>query len=299
MRTRPWRRCQSRRTSRASNTATTRPPNDQLRICAIWSSVCCAAGDGSRIWAKAACAQAGSAASAATCRPASITPSSDSTGTSTAATSATDCTRAYHGRTLSQKCRPSIACDQAIDQGRHLLHAGPRRMDKIDPEKIEVIKVVGSEEVVGDAGAGDVMGEQYRDRETEHDLGQLAGAQAQGAPLPQRPQRQRVMNQKAAVEQRLRRRVRPEPEDPGEHPVHGAERDQADGMVREMHRHIGEHHQTRTKPQSPDHRPRQGEGARPLASSPRRPAARCASRRCAHAPQCANAPKSGTKKPPC
>ena len=99
----------------------------------------------------------------------------------------------------------------------------------------------------------DVTDEQDRDREAEHHLGQLAGLQAQRAPLPQGPQRQNVMDQKAAIEQRLCRRVRPDQKDVGQHHFHRRQRDQADGVVEQMHRHIGEHHQARKKPQSADH----------------------------------------------
>jgi hypothetical protein len=52
------------------------------------------------------------------------------------------------------------------------------------------------------------------------------------------------MHEKAAVEQRLRRAVRPDAENVPQHVFHRLERDQADGVVEQMHRHIGEHHQT-------------------------------------------------------
>jgi hypothetical protein len=62
------------------------------------------------------------------------------------------------------------------------------------------------------------------------------------------------MNEKAAVEQRLRRVVRPDSDDVPEHLVHRPQRDQADGVVEQMHCHIGEHQQAGRKPKLPDHR---------------------------------------------
>ena len=85
-------------------------PNDagenQLSSAVIVSRVLWVSGDGRviRSWI-----QFGSAARAVTFRPASIAPSSDRTGTSTATTRAVGCRRAYQGRTFSQKCRPIIA----------------------------------------------------------------------------------------------------------------------------------------------------------------------------------------------
>ncbi len=86
-------------------------------------------------------------------------------------------------------------------QGHQLQHPAGWRVNEIDPQEKGVIEVVGAEVIVGDPGGGDVMGKQYRYRETERELGQFAGIEAQGAPLPQRPQRQQVMHQKTAVEQ--------------------------------------------------------------------------------------------------
>src|SRR5438105_6439163 len=62
------------------------------------------------------------------------------------------------------------------------------------------------------------------------------------------------MDEKAAVEQHLRWAVRPDAENVPQHVFHRLERNQADGVIEEMHRHIGEHHQARRKPQLPDHR---------------------------------------------
>ena len=61
------------------------------------------------------------------------------------------------------------------------------------------------------------------------------------------------MHQEAAIEQRLGRRARPDQKDIGQYPFHRRQRDQADRMVRQMHRHIGEHRQARKKPQFADH----------------------------------------------
>src|ERR1700719_3781537 len=62
------------------------------------------------------------------------------------------------------------------------------------------------------------------------------------------------MDEEAAIEEQLRRSVRPDTEDVPKHVLHCLERDQADGVVQEMHRHICEHHQAGNEPQTPDHR---------------------------------------------
>src|ERR1700730_15991619 len=62
------------------------------------------------------------------------------------------------------------------------------------------------------------------------------------------------MNEETAIEQELRRSVRPDPEDVPKHGFHCLKRDQADSVVGEVHRHICEHHQTGKEPQPPDHR---------------------------------------------
>jgi len=67
------------------------------------------------------------------------------------------------------------------------------------------------------------------------------------------PQGESVVDEEAAVEQRLRQSIRPDPEDVPQHVFRRIQRDQAHRMIEEMHRHIGEHHQTRKKPQLPDH----------------------------------------------
>ena len=130
------------------------------------------------------------------------------------------------------------------DQNQHLQVAVLGNADEIDPQQVSVVAGIGMEEVVGDSRADDMAGEQDRNGKAEDDLAELGRAQPQAPPLPQCPQRQPVMDEEAAVEQHLRRAVRPDAEDVPQHVFHRLERDEADGMVEEMHRHIGEHHQT-------------------------------------------------------
>jgi hypothetical protein len=61
------------------------------------------------------------------------------------------------------------------------------------------------------------------------------------------------MNEKAAIEQRLSRRARPNPDDVAEDIFHGLKREQTHGVVQQMHRHVGEHHQAGAEAQPPDH----------------------------------------------
>jgi len=117
------------------------------------------------------------------------------------------------------------------DQNQHLHDAVFGRADEIDPQQIGVIADIGVEETVRDACDDNVADEQERDAEAEHDLAQLGRAQPQCPPLPQRVKRQRVMDEEAAIEQQLRRSVRPDPEDVPKHVFHCLKRDQADSVV--------------------------------------------------------------------
>ena len=200
-------------------------------------------GDGRVMRAKASRVQSGSAARAITCRPASIMPSKRQHRDE----HRDDERQRLQPRIPGPHPQPEMQADHRVspgdDQDQHLQVAVLGRPDEIDPQQISVVADIGVEKIVGDAGADDMAGEQDRDREAEDDLAQLGDAQPQAPPLPQRPQCQRVMDEKAAVEQRLRRPVRPDPEDVPQHILHRLERDQADRMVEQMHRHIGEHHQ--------------------------------------------------------
>ena len=108
-------------------------------------------------------------------------------------------------------------------QGQQLQRTVLGRADEIDPQQIGVVAGIGVEEIVGDPGPDDVAGEQDRDGKAEHDLAELGSAQPQAAPLPQRPQRQPVMGDEAAIEEYLRRAVRPDSEDVPQHVFHGLE----------------------------------------------------------------------------
>ena len=211
---------------------------------------------------------AGIAASAVTWRPASIMPSNDSTGTSTAATRAAGCRLRVPGPDPEPKMHADHRVRPGDDQGQHLPIAEIRRPNEIYPQHIRVITDIGMEEIVGDTRPDNVAGEQYRDRKAENDLGELSGraaASSGAATVPTAPDRN---GSETAIEQELRRPVRPDPEKIPQHIFHRLERDQADGMVEKMHRHIDEHHQARSKPQPSDHRGtrrRQHRGTKPLA----------------------------------
>jgi hypothetical protein len=140
------------------------------------------------------------------------------------------------------------------DQHSQLDHAEPGRADRVDPQHETVIVEADVEKIGRDANVDDVLEEQQRDREAEHQLRPFRSAQPQAAALPQCPQCQRVMHGEAAVEQHLHRPLRPQHYDPAQGPLHCRERDQAHRMVEQMHRHVGQHHQAAREAQPPDHR---------------------------------------------
>ena len=140
MRTRPWRRRQSRRRMRASSTAATMPANDQVEIRRDLLEHRSAAGDGSAHMGKRFVASrrdrrrglrfAGrprSSRAMTAPAPAPRLPVPPAA------------TRAYQGLTSSQKCRPIIACDHATTRVANCQHAIPRRADKQGPKNIGVI----------------------------------------------------------------------------------------------------------------------------------------------------------------
>ena len=88
------------------------------------------------------------------------------------------------------------------------------------------------------------------------------------------------MRGKAAIEQKLRRRRGPQAGYKGQRPLHRREGDEARHVIGEMHRYIGEHHQSGDEPKAADHvttptaRPRPSaprEGGDPASRRPFRP----------------------------
>ena len=88
----------------------------QLITSPMRSEPAAASGSGGLAPVEAAADQPGICAAAATSRPAWTIPSQANSGTSTATISAIPRSLPYHGRTRSQKCRPSIAWPQATNR---------------------------------------------------------------------------------------------------------------------------------------------------------------------------------------
>ena len=102
--------------------------------------------------------------------------------------------------------QPEIEAEHRVppgdDQHRQLQVPAFRGAHEQRPQDEAVIVGIEAEKAGADPVGDDMPGQQDRDREAEHQLQQFGGAQPQAPPLPQRPQRQPVMHQEAAVEQR-------------------------------------------------------------------------------------------------
>ena len=126
-------------------------------------------------------------------------------------------------------------------------------LDEIDPQQIRIISGIGAEPVVADAGAHDMAHQQQRDRKAERQLRPFGRKQPQRAALPQRAQRQKIMDCETAVEQHLHRRQRPERGEKAQPLRHRRQRHQTDRMVQQVRRDIGQHEQPGGEPQPTAH----------------------------------------------
>src|SRR5262249_10409407 len=61
------------------------------------------------------------------------------------------------------------------------------------------------------------------------------------------------MDREGAIEEDAAERARPIFMNAVEHPIHDLDRHQAEAVVDEMGRHVGEHDESRTQPEPPDH----------------------------------------------
>ena len=120
--------------------------------------------------------------------------------------------------------QPEPQSDHGVDPGDHqhreLKPAAQRIGDEVCVQHGRVIAVVRSVERIGDACLQDVIGEEKRNREPEHELGCFGERHLEGSAQPQRPQRQTVMDCEGAVEQEAAERARPILIDDRERAVH-------------------------------------------------------------------------------
>ena len=153
--------------------------------------------------------------------------------------------------------QPEAQADHRVHPGDHqhreLLHAVQGTGDEVRIEQRRVIAVVRPVERVGDARLQDVRGEKERNREAEHQLRRLGERHFQRAAQPQRPECQAVMNGEGAVEEDAAERARPILIDLPQRLVHHLDRYEAEAVIDEMGRHVGEHDEPRSQPQPPDH----------------------------------------------
>src|SRR5262249_19759479 len=90
-------------------------------------------------------------------------------------------------------------------------------------------------------------------RETEYELSCFRRRHLERTAQPERPQRQAVVDGERAIEEDAAERRRPVRVDVHERTIHRLDRDEAQAVVDEVAGHVGQHDQTRSQPQSPDH----------------------------------------------
>ncbi len=106
-----------------------------------------------------------------------------------------------------------------------------------------------SEHVVSEPRVGEVVDEDERQREAQHDAHQLCRRQPKCPSLVHRPQREEKMGRCDAIEQDGARRASPDRHRKRKAPLGGAERNEAERMVDEMPRDVSEEHKARCHPQ--------------------------------------------------
>src|SRR5262249_35902016 len=75
----------------------------------------------------------------------------------------------------------------------------------------------------------------------------------EGAAQPERPERQAVMDREGAVEHDAAERAPPILVDPMERAIHDLDRNEAQGVVDEVGRHVGKHDESGNQADPPDH----------------------------------------------
>ena len=153
--------------------------------------------------------------------------------------------------------QPEPQSNDGVDPGDHqhreLKSAARRIGHEIYVQRSRVIAVVGAVERVGDPRVQDVIGEDERNRESEDELRRFGGGHPERAAQPQCPQRQAVMCRERAVEDETAERAPPNLVDKVKLAIHDLDRDEAQAVVDEMSRHVGEHDEARSQPEPPDH----------------------------------------------
>jgi len=155
------------------------------------------------------------------------------------------------------QAQPEPQSDHGVDPGDHqhreLKPATQRIGHEIGVQHVRVIADIGAIEGVGDARLEDVIREEKRNREAEHELGCFGERHLKRAAQPERPERQAVVGRERTVEEDAAEGRRPILVDVLEREIHDLDRDEAQAVVDEMGRHVCQHDESRSQPQSSDH----------------------------------------------
>ena len=156
------------------------------------------------------------------------------------------------------QAQPEVQAHAAVQPGDDQQNRLKRALlgDEFPQDQHDVdVAVFDAVEFVEQPRADDMLDQQDRDDQAEHDLAGLPARHAQRAPLVEPPQHQRQMGRHGAVQRHGADRIAPQREEPRAAALELLERDQAERMVGQMRRDISEQHQARPQPQPSDHGP--------------------------------------------
>ena len=115
------------------------------------------------------------------------------------------------------------------------------------------IGIVGPGELVGALSADNVTDQQERNCEPQRQLRGLSPWHDECSALIKRPGREPEMGHQRGNEEYRAGRTAPHPEEPNPARLHRVERDQAERMVDEMRRHVGQKNEPRDQAQASNH----------------------------------------------
>ena len=158
-----------------------------------------------------------------------------------------------HARIPRPQAQPEVDADAPVrpgDEQDDALAQAEIGPDVPEGERHARVGIDLAIQQIGQACAHDVAGEQHGDREPERELRRLPCGHPPGAPPVDRPERHRDVDEEGAVERDGAERAAPEREEPEPSRFHGVDRHEAERVVHQMGRDVGEQDTARPEPES-------------------------------------------------
>jgi hypothetical protein len=158
-----------------------------------------------------------------------------------------------HARIPRPQAQPEVDADAPVrprDEQDDALAQAEIGPEVPEAERHARVRIDLAIQQIGHACAHDVAGEQDGNREPERELGGLPCGHPPGAPPVDRPERRRDVDEEGGVERDGAERIAPEREEPEPSGFHGLERHEAERVVHQVGRDIGEQDTARPEPES-------------------------------------------------